>query len=44
MPDPLRYTAGERVDIGRGAVDDAKGFLDMDRTYAVPVNEATIVG
>lgn len=26
------------------AVDDAKRFLDMDRTYAVPVNEATIVG
>jgi uncharacterized protein (TIGR02118 family) len=26
------------------AVDDAKAFLDMDRTYAVPVTEATIVG
>jgi len=26
------------------AVEDAKAFLDMDRTYAVPANEATIVG
>lgn len=26
------------------AVDDAKMFLDMDRTYAVPAIEAAIVG
>ncbi len=26
------------------AVEDAKAFLDMDRTYALPANEATIVG
>ncbi len=26
------------------AVDDAKIFLDMDRTYAVPASEATIIG
>jgi hypothetical protein len=26
------------------AVEDAKGFLDMDRTYAVPASEATILG
>lgn len=26
------------------AVKDAKAFLDMDRTYALPANEATIVG
>jgi uncharacterized protein (TIGR02118 family) len=26
------------------AVDDAKIFLDMDRTYAVPAREATIIG
>lgn len=26
------------------AVDDAKIFLDMDRTYAVPTSEATIIG
>jgi uncharacterized protein (TIGR02118 family) len=26
------------------AVEDAKTFLDMERTYAVPVSEATIVG
>jgi uncharacterized protein (TIGR02118 family) len=26
------------------AVDDARIFLDMDRTYAVPASEATIIG
>jgi uncharacterized protein (TIGR02118 family) len=26
------------------AVEDAEAFLDMDRTFAVPVSEATIVG
>lgn len=25
------------------AIDDAKAFLDMDRTYAVPADEATIL-
>lgn len=26
------------------AVEDAKQFLDMERTYAVPATEATIIG
>jgi uncharacterized protein (TIGR02118 family) len=26
------------------AIDDARTFLDMDRTYAVPASEAAIIG